>query len=228
MQVLQSYQSVSALRGKTFCDNAALNLTLETDMKNRLIGTVDLGLGLEQESRAVWDNRLMGMLFGKKMQNLTMYKNNNTGKDVADEIDMKTAKTMAEMSETDLENDFFSTRPSLPSGIDRSRYLSNDVHLVAVNHLYKSKKEKDLRLQIVALHDSQSAGHELESTYIYLSQVVVVNERENYRSMENRMEAEMSYTHNDSSFSLKKIIRQFAYSEKSRIFASLLKKSTSP
>lgn len=203
IQVLQSHQSIAALRGKSFSDNAALNLILEENAKNRLIGMVDTGAGITQKGKAVWDNRLMAMLFGKKMQNLTMYKNNNTGKDIADEITALTLKPAEEIWQSGSEDNFFSGKPASPKGIERSRYLSNDVHLVATNHLYKLRKEKDLRLQLVAMHDRQSASHEVETIYFYPSQTVVVSEQEKYQGTENRLEAEMSYTQNDTNLYIK-------------------------
>ena len=107
VQVLQSHQPIAALRGKSFSDNAALNLALEDNAKNRLIGMIDIGVGINNENQTVWDNRLMGMLFGKKMQNLTMYKNSNTGKNIADEITALTLKSDEEIRQTGSEDDFF-------------------------------------------------------------------------------------------------------------------------
>lgn len=207
VQVLQSHQPISALRGRSFSDNAALNLSLEDNAKNRLIGMIDIGAGIDNEKQAVWDNRLMGMLFGQKMQNLTMYKNSNTGKDIADEITALTLKSAEEIRLTGSDDDFFSTGPTLPGGIDRSRYLSNDAHLAAMNYLYKPRKETDLRLQLVALHDEQSAVHETETEYFYPSQRVTVSEQEKYRGIENRLETEMAYTQNDSNAYIKNVLK---------------------
>lgn len=45
VQVLQGHQPIAALRGKSFSDNAALNLTLNNSAKSRLIKIIDLGIG---------------------------------------------------------------------------------------------------------------------------------------------------------------------------------------
>lgn len=207
VQVLQSHQPIAALRGKSFSDNAALNLALEDNAKNRLIGMIDIGVGINNENQTVWDNRLMGMLFGKKMQNLTMYKNSNTGKNIADEITALTLKSDEEIRQTGSEDDFFSANPTSPRGIDRSRYLSNDAHLAAMNYLYKPRKENDLRLQLVALHDEQSAAHETETVYFYPSQTVAVSEQEKYQGIENRLETEIAYIQNDNNAYIKNVLR---------------------
>lgn len=213
IQVLQSHQSIEALRGKSFSERAALNLTLADDAKSRLIGTVDIGIGMNESGDAVWDNRLTGMLFGKKMQNLTMYKGNNTGNDIANEITPLTLSSLQSTSNPDI----FSSGISIPRGIDRSRYLSNDAHLVAVNHLYKPQKEKDLRLQITALHDELSAGNETETTYFYPTQTLVISEDEKYRGIKNRLEAEFAFTRNGSNVYIKNIVRGTASLHKSEL-----------
>lgn len=207
IQVLQSHQPIAALRNKYFSDNAALNLTLEDDAKNHFIGMADLGLGIDQQSDMLWDNRLMGMLFGKNMQNLTMYKNNNIGEDIGNEINALTANTLESVQQIGSEDDFFHTQPTSPKNIDRSRYLSNDAHLVSMNHLYKPQKNKDLRLQITALHDKQFASHQAETEYYYPSQTLTISEQENFLGQENRLEAEMSYIQNDSNVYLKNTLR---------------------
>lgn len=207
IQVLQSHQPIVALRDKSFSDNAALNLTLEDNAKNHFIGMADLGLGINQQSDLLWDNRLMGMLFGKKMQNLTMYKNNNIGEDISHEINALTANALEGVQQIDSEDDFFYTQPKSPKNIDRSRYLSNDAHLVSMNHLYKPQKSTDLRLQITALHDKQSASQKTETEYYYPSQTLIISEQENFRGQENRLEAEMSFIQNDSNVYLKNTLR---------------------
>ncbi len=217
VQVLQSHQSIAALRDKSFSDNAALNLTLEENAKNHLIGMVDIGAGVTQNGKAVWDNRLMGILFGKKMQNLTMYKNNNTGREIADEITALTLNSAENIGQIDSEADFFTAGSKSPKGIERSRYLSNDAHLVAMNHLHKLRKDKDLRLQLVALHDEQSSSNEAESMYFYPSQTVVIREQEEYKGIENLLEAEVSYTQNDSNFYIKNTMKGMMGLHKNRL-----------
>ncbi len=81
VEVLRNHQPVEMLRGKSFSEQAAINLILEDDSKMNFVGTADLGLGSNKDD-LLYNNRLMGMLFGKKQQNLSIYKNDNTGYDL--------------------------------------------------------------------------------------------------------------------------------------------------
>lgn len=197
VQVLQSHQPVAVLRGKSFSDNAALNLVLEDEARNRLIGQADVGAGSDDGGRMVWKNRLMLMLFGKHRQNLTLYKNNNTGNDLAAEISPVTA------NKSENEGDFFSASFSGVGKVSRSRYLANNAHVAAVNHLRRLDKEDNLRLQVTALHDEQSAGRDRELAYFYPSQTVLISETEQYRSVVNNLEAELSYERNSKNIYVK-------------------------
>ena len=202
VQVLQSHQPVAALRGKSFSDQAALNLVLEDNARHRLIGIVDLGVGIDWDGEAVWENRLMGMIFGRRMQNLTMYKNNNTGSDLASEINPLAANTGI-INLSNGERNFFGASPTTVRGLGRSRYLDNNAHLLAVNHLYKPMPTRDLRLQLTALHDSQDASSGEETTYYYPSQTITVSEAEDYHAQLNRLDAELGYERNDSNVFIK-------------------------
>lgn len=207
VQVLQNHQPVAALRGKSFSDNAALNLVLEDEARHRLIGIIDMGLGADADGGLRWENRLMGMLFGRRMQNLTMYKNSNTGADLAEEINPLAVGMGSLSAGGGREEDFFSASPSVVRGLDRERYLDNNAHLAAVNHLYKPSPTRDLRLQLTALHDEQDAAHGDETTYYYPSETVTVREEEDYHAQENRLDAELGYQRNDTAAYIKNTLQ---------------------
>lgn len=207
VQVLQSHQPIAALRGKSFSDNAALNLTLSKEARNRIIKLIDLGAGAGHNPDFLWDNRLLGMVFGKSMQNLTMYKNNNTGKDITQEIVPLTRSGLISQANGDDEEDFFSSSASGASDLDPERYLFNNAHLAAVNHLYKPNKKTDLRLQLSALHDETTSENQSLTTYFYPSQTILVDEQEKYAGQENRAEGELTYQLNDSSIYIKNTLK---------------------
>ena len=207
VQVLQNHQPVAALRGKSFSDNAALNLVLEDEARHRLIGIIDMGLGADADGGLRWENRLMGMLFGRRMQNLTMYKNSNTGADLAEEINPLAVGMGSLSAGGGREEDFFSASPSVVRGLDRERYLDNNAHLAAVNHLHKPSPTRDLRLQLTALHDEQDAAHGDETTYYYPSETVTVREEEDYHAQENRLDAELGYQRNDTAAYIKNTLQ---------------------
>lgn len=207
VQVLQAHQPIAALRGKSFSDNAALNLTLSDKAKSRLIKLIDLSMGAGNGYGALWDNRLLGMMFGHKMQNLTMYKNNNTGRDIASEIVPLAQNGVINMASGNKEENLFSPSASKAGNVDPERYLFNQSHLAAVNHLYRPNTKTDLRLQLTALHTEETSDHQSGTTYFYPSQTITVSEKEHYAAQENRAEGELTYQLNDSSIYLKNTLK---------------------
>lgn len=207
VQVLQGHQPIAALRGKSFSDNAALNLTLNNSAKSKLIKIIDLGIGTGNDAGVLWDNRLLGMLFGKKMQNLIMYKNNNTGKDIAAEITSLAQTGVFNALDESGNDGFFSSSIASKISVDPERYLFNESHLAAINQLYKPNPKTDLRFQFNALHNEETASHWSATTYFYPSQTVTIDETENYSGQENRAEGELTYLLNDSSVYLKNTLK---------------------
>lgn len=208
VQVLQAHQPIAALRGRSFSDNAALNLTLEEKARNRLIKIADIGLGAGRNPKFLWNNRLLGLLFGKKTQNLTMYKNSNMGDDIAAEIVPLAQSGLIDASDGDEEEDFFHSLSSTKSdGIDPERYLFNEAHLIAVNHLYRATPKTDVRLQLSALHSKETAEQESGTIYYYPSQTVALNETERYAGQENRLEGKVTYLLNDSAIYIRNTLQ---------------------
>lgn len=207
VQILQAHQPITALKGKAFSDNAALNLTLNDNARSKLIKIIDLGVGVGNGGGVLWDNRLLGILFGKKMQNLTMYKNNNTGTDIAAEIVPLTQTGVINLANGNSEEDFFASSTSRNANIDPERYLFNNSHLAAINHLYKPNQKTDLRLQFSALHNEETFRRQSGTTYFYPSQTVIIDEAENYFGHENRAEGEVTYLINDSAIYIKNTLK---------------------
>lgn len=71
-----------------FSDQAALNIVLKDNVKNAWTGILDVGMGsaIQQGTDYLYSGRLMGMVFGRKRQNLSMYKCDNTGKDISKKL----------------------------------------------------------------------------------------------------------------------------------------------
>lgn len=194
VQVIQNHQPVAALRGKSFSDNAALNLVLGENAKNRIITILDIGLGVGNGTGLLWDNRVMGMRFSKRSQNISMYKNNNTGSDITEELAALTSRVSTNTGTSN----FFSASVSSTASVERERYLQNESHLLAVNHLYKPNNDTDLRLQLSALHNEETSTYESGTTYYYPSQTITIHEVEDYHGSENKLEGELTYKLNNS------------------------------
>lgn len=191
VQVLENHQPVKSLRGVSFSDQAALNLVLKDDSKSVWAGSADVGLGYGDDF--LYDCRLMGMSFCKKRQALMMYKSNDIGKHLDNEVLDLTA--------------MFKGRTAAASGIlsmmsvetpdlFEERYTFNHSHLVAGNWLWKTGKDSELRLQGNGFVDKTEMQDNNASTYLTLADMPVIVEDEHVRNMRSEWKAEANYQYN--------------------------------
>lgn len=191
VEVLQNHQPVELLRGKSFSEQAAINLVLEDDSKMNLAGTADLGLGANKDDW-LYNNRLMGMLFGKKQQNLSIYKNDNTGYDLFNEIKPLTLSDLT--MESGMESGLVSTLTINNPDIDRSHYLFNQSHLVATNHLAQLAEKTTLRTQINYFNDKSEQSNIIETAYLFAEQMNdIVFESNALREHRHRLDANLAF-----------------------------------
>ena len=191
VEVLQNHQPVELLRGKSFSEQAAINLVLEDDSKMNLVGTADLGLGANKDD-LLYNNRLMAMLFGRKHQNLSIYKNDNTGYDLFNEIN---PITLSELTKENLmESGLVSSITANSPSIDRSRYMFNQSHLVATNHLALLAEKTTLRTQISFFNDISKQSNVIETEYLFSDALDdILRESNLWREKRNRLDANLNF-----------------------------------
>jgi hypothetical protein len=205
VQVLENHQPIEVLRTRNFSDQATLNLILKDDAKSKWMGTLDVGAGLNTQTPSlVWDNRLLEMMFNAKMQNLSMYKNNNAGMNIASEI---TPLTMSDLLNgrnfMEDENFILSSGELDTPELQEHRYLFNNSHLATINNLWRFKKGYDFRLQASYFHDDAKQQTGNYTTYFLNNKTVVVDEDNNVSRSSNEMNLEATYTINVNSLYLK-------------------------
>lgn len=191
VEVLQNHQPIELLRGKSFSEQAAINLVLEDDSKMNLVGTADLGLGANKDD-LLYNNRLMAMLFGKKHQNLSIYKNDNTGYDLFNEIN---PITLSELTKENLmEPGLVSSITANSPGIDRARYMFNKSHLVATNHLAQLADKTTLRTQISYFNDISKQSNVIETEYLFPDALnKILYESNLWKDKRNRLDANLNF-----------------------------------
>lgn len=190
VQVIQNHQPIKTLRGIQFSDQAALNIVLKEDVKNAWAGTLDVGAGssVQGDNDYLYTGRLMGMLFGRNRQNLSMYKGDNTGKDIAKEITDVTMRIRDNQKEEGLLKGLILPAPE----IDNRRVTFNNSHLIATNHLIRTKQENDVRFQLDYLWDKQEAYSSKTTTY-YDMDGIVLSEENNVTSDKNVLKGDFTY-----------------------------------
>ncbi len=88
VEIKENYQPKRVLKDVQFSEQAALNLVLKEDAKYVWQGVADVATGVTVQDDVEWlrDTRFMEMVFGKKHQSVSMWKTNNTGKDIQKEV----------------------------------------------------------------------------------------------------------------------------------------------
>lgn len=190
VQVIQNHQPIKTLKGVQFCDQAALNIVLKENVKNAWAGTLDAGIGstIQGNSDYLYTGRLMGMMFGRKQQNLSMYKGDNTGIDIAKEIVDLTAQTRDNQEENGLLKGLVLPAPE----IDNQRVTFNNSHLIATNHLLRTKQGNDVRVQLDYLWNKKDSYSSKEMTYLDMDGVIL-SEKNNVTSKNNRLKGDFTY-----------------------------------
>ncbi len=204
VEVLQNHQPIRALQGKTFSDQAALNLVLREDAKAQLIGSVDAALGAAThgEGSFLYDNRILGMIFGSRQQNLSMYKNNNTGKDITREVQILTRADLLQSRVLPEESDVVWPLSFALPDINQERSLFNRTHMVATNQLWKTKSSHDVRLQLHYVQDRKEQESFTETLYTEAEEQVLLTESRDVRQKKDEFEFDLLTKINEGSFFL--------------------------
>lgn len=202
VQVLRNHQAVNTLRNKVCSNQAALNLILTEDAKTQLVGTADVGTGstLTKNPDLLYNCRLLAMMFGSKQQNLTMYKNDNTGKDILREVSPLTRQDAIKGGFADIEKDIISPIGIQVPNLDRSRYIFNQSHLVATNHLVRTKHKTDIRAQVSYLYDKSDLRNSMETLYMLYGDEKLVSEQSSLTEKMNEVNVTLNVEANKDSY----------------------------
>ena len=206
VQVLENHQAVRSLRDIEFSDKAALNIVLKDDAKSVWTGLADIGLGWAEKSNGfLYENRLMEMNFKKNFQTLLLYKNANTGTNIADEI-----LSLSDLLEYRGEANIISLLDLGGPAFDAERYTFNKSHLLSGNWLWRTGKDSDLRIQASGLFDSEEQLRKSTTTYLDLDSSPVITEDWNVESRRKEAKGEITYTLNKERTYLKSISKVYS------------------
>lgn len=213
VQVIRNHEPVKVRRGISFSDQAALNIVLTDDAKNVWQGTADIGMGTaaQQGTDLMGDTRLTAMMFARRLQSISMYKYDNTGKDIIKEVaDRLTHEDNAPTEEGMLRNISTGT-PSL----EARRTTFNNSHALATNWLFKTKGGNDLRLQAGALHDKSDQRQRRETFYTDVTGGTVTAEDVEAVARRSEMWGELTYKVNNNRTYLVNTLKGYAEANRS-------------
>lgn len=191
VQVYERHQPVKLLRDVTFSDQVALNIVLTDDARNIWQGLADIGAGTKAQggAGALGDSRIMVMMFSRKMQSISMYKYNNTGKDVMKEVHDRQAVE----NDAPVENSILGGITMPAPSLDQTRTTFNNSNLLATNWLFKTRKGDDLRLQVSGLLDKTTQSQTTQTVYTDLAGGNAIVEDVDAAQHTSEISAELKY-----------------------------------
>lgn len=131
IQILENHQPIRVLKDMEIPQQAAINIKLKRSAQGAFFLTAQAGLGL---SPLLFSNELLGMRFTNSEQSLMLYKNDNTGRDIASEM------TSFYGTATSPLLTFFSPEVLSAPSIDKKHFLFNNANLISFNDLKLLKK----------------------------------------------------------------------------------------
>lgn len=209
VEILQNHQPIKALRNKVFSNDAALNLVLTDHAKESWTGSAGTGTGATLQNTAKWlrDGNISGMLLGGDIQNVSIYKSNNTGKNIENDIKSKNGDGLAEPGL--LSN----IRISTP-GINFKRANFNDSHIAATNLFIKTGTESGLRLQFSGLYDKSKGENHVITQYKDISGTKLQEEISTSQTYRRQWGGNVEYNSNTSKFLINnKLYGELNYNE---------------
>jgi hypothetical protein len=222
IQILENHEPIKSLAGKTFSEQAAVNLILKEEAKAQWLGHLDLGAGAVPFK---WNNRILGSVFNKKGQQMNLYKNDNTGEDLSRELRpaINVENIMQGTQNADVLRSLLSPASSSNPPVDARRYRMNEEHLLSTNQLYKLGENDQLRFQFSYLNSVQKReNYSLWTYYPLPDSSFQIREENRQTQRRHQIQGEINYTQNKARSYLSNAlkIRQEFDTNESQLFAN--------
>jgi len=196
VQVFENHQPIKALRDRSFSDQAAINLKLKDSAKGVLTLTGLAGVGYQP---VLWNAELVSMYFGKTMQNMSTYKGNNSGDDVAGEFRTHYDYERLLMNPGSM---LSVQSPSTPP-VSPQRYLDNQSNAITTNQLFKLKEGTELIVSALYYDDRiEKQGYSYYQQYLPGDSMLAIEEQTNSVSKIHNTELAVRLNKNETNYYL--------------------------
>lgn len=194
VQVLENHQPIKALKDMEIPEEAAINLKLKQSALGAFFATAQVGAGLPP---MLLSNELVGMRFTRSQQNMAVYKGDNTGRDIAQELTSFYGGT------SDATSRFLNVVSPSPPAINRQHFLFNDAHLGSLNDLRTLKKHLTLTTNLNYLFDiHKSDSYARRDIFIENGENVRIEEDMNSRLLKRELEGAITLEGNTDDYFL--------------------------
>ena len=187
VEVYEDHQPIKVLQDWVASDRAAINLILKSGARGAWNGVVHAGAGYQP---VLWNGEVTPMFFGKNFQTIMTYKTNNTGDDVARELESSMGLGWDAERLTGIQE---AGNPP----VNERLYLNNNIHSVSINTINKTGEDSDLTVNAYYIHDSRNQAAENRTSYFIPGQNPLdVYENINAESISDRMQVALQFRNN--------------------------------
>ena len=187
VEVYEDHQPIKVLQDWVASDRAAINLILKSGAKGAWNGVVQAGAGYQP---VLWNGEVTPMFFGKNFQTIMTYKTNNTGEDVARELESSMGLGWDAERLTGIQE---AGNPP----VNERLYLNNNIHSVSINTINKTGEDSDLTVNAYYIHDSRNQAAENRTSYFIPGQNPLdVYENIDAESISDRMQVALQFRNN--------------------------------
>ena len=187
VEVYEDHQPIKVLQDWVASDRAAINLILKSGARGAWNGVVQAGVGYQP---ILWNGEVTPMFFGKNFQTIMTYKTNNTGDDVARELESSMGLGWDAERLTGIQE---AGNPP----VNERLYLSNNIHSVSINTINKTGEDSDLTVNAYYIHDNRNQAAENRTSYFIPGQNSLdVYENIDAESISDRMQVALQFRNN--------------------------------
>lgn len=196
-EVMENYQPIRALKGRTDSEQVALNLRLDEKARDQWFPSLEAGTGISEKPDGhlspLWEGNLNALRLGPDKQTVYAAKTNNMGRDLSNE---QTLLTTNENDHTDLPA-LLSQSPFL-TPLDTRRLLFNETYTTNANRMFRHSDSRTLRLQGGFTHDHVNQQRSRTQTYFQDTDTFSLNEEACYRVTTDKLHAALAYEDNNT------------------------------
>ena len=187
VEVYEDHQPIKVLQDWVASDRAAINLILKSGAKGAWNGVVQAGAGYQP---VLWNGEVTPMFFGNNFQTIMTYKTNNTGDDVARELESSMGLGWDAERLTGIQE---AGNPP----VNERLYLNNNIHSVSINTINKTGEDSDLTVNAYYIHDNRNQAAENRTSYFIPGQNPLdVYENIDAESISDRMQVALQFRNN--------------------------------
>lgn len=200
VEVIQNHQPIKALEDISFSQNPAINIRLKESAKMRLVGTMNIGGGVNP---GLWKDELTLMRFARKLQTLNVLKTNNTGDNILKESNMLFFDDMTSLFPKSYKmKDFINVLPDRLTDLDKERVRRNQSQNININNLWVISKNSDLSTVLSYGHERLFSDSRSSTSYLLPDSTIIIEEDEAAKTHHHELAADISYMSNTDSYYL--------------------------